>query len=159
MTPHWLGDRCRQVSTWWRISLISAFEVTFAPSSSNRSRSCCLGLRRRAAGTGTTGTGTKGTAARSPTACGQCRYVGGRPRLAHGRLAGVSRWGKPLLAKLAVHDREQSSYTFVNRSGIKMRQISGRELRQLIENGLVDILETRSKFREEITRARQQGDD
>lgn len=66
---------------------------------------------------------------------------------------------KPLLAKLAVHDREQASYTFVNRSGIKMRQLSGRELRQLIENGLVDILETRSKFREETTRARVQDED
>jgi Protein of unknown function (DUF1631) len=62
----------------------------------------------------------------------------------------------PLLAKLAVHDREQNTYIFVNRSGIKIRQLNRKELLLLIENGLVDILETKSRFREEITRVRQQ---
>ena len=93
-----------------------------------------------------------------PPADSAAMLVGGLD-LPMGAWLGFHDGDKPLLAKLAVHDREQSSYTFVNRSGIKMRQISGRELRQLIESGLVDILETRSKFREEITRARQQGDD
>jgi hypothetical protein len=58
----------------------------------------------------------------------------------------------PLLAKLAVHDREQDQYFFVNREGIKMRQLSTGELMDLVERGLVDILETNSSFRDEVTR-------
>ena len=65
----------------------------------------------------------------------------------------------PLLAKLAVHDREQNNYIFVNRSGIKMRQLNSAELLALMDKGLVDVLETRSSFRDEITRTKQQTDD
>ena len=64
----------------------------------------------------------------------------------------------PLMAKLAVHDPEQDSYIFVNRQGIKMRQISGAELQALIEEGLVDILETRSSFRAEVGEARMRDE-
>lgn len=64
----------------------------------------------------------------------------------------------PLMAKLAVHDPEQDLYIFVNREGIKMRQLSGNELRRLIAADLVDVLETRTSFRGEVRRARE-GDD
>lgn len=65
----------------------------------------------------------------------------------------------PLLAKLAVHDREQNNYIFVNRSGIKMRQLNSQELSALMESGMVDVLETRSSFREEISRKKQHSED
>ena len=65
----------------------------------------------------------------------------------------------PLLAKLAVHDREQNNYIFVNRSGIKMRQLNSQELLALMESGMVDVLETRSSFRDEISRAKQRSRD
>jgi hypothetical protein len=64
----------------------------------------------------------------------------------------------PLMAKLAVHDPEQDLYIFVNREGIKMRQLSGNELRRLMAANLVDVLETRTSFRGEVRRARE-GDD
>ena len=62
----------------------------------------------------------------------------------------------PLMAKLAVHDREQDQYIFVNREGIKMRQLSKPELLKLMDAGLVDILQTNSNFRDEVTQARNQ---
>ena len=65
----------------------------------------------------------------------------------------------PLLAKLAVHDREQDHYIFVNREGIKMRQLSRHELLQLMDAGQVDILEASSNFRDRVTRARDQSDE
>jgi hypothetical protein len=65
----------------------------------------------------------------------------------------------PLLAKLAVHDREQDIYIFVNRSGIKMRQLNSQELLALMASGMVDVLETRSSFRDEISRAKRQSED
>ncbi len=64
----------------------------------------------------------------------------------------------PLLAKLAVHDRAQNTYIFVNRSGIRMRQLNSQELLALMESGMVDVMETRSSFRDEISRAKQQSD-
>jgi len=60
----------------------------------------------------------------------------------------------PLMAKLAVHDREKDNYIFVNREGIKMRDLTTQELVALIDKGMVDILETRSNFKDEITRVR-----
>ena len=65
----------------------------------------------------------------------------------------------PLLAKLAVHDREMDRYIFVNRSGIKMRQLNREELQKLIDQSLVDVLETRSSFRDEIARVKQHSKD
>lgn len=63
----------------------------------------------------------------------------------------------PLLAKLAVHDREQDNYIFVNRSGIKMRELNTQELLALVEKGLVEILESSSHFRDEVTRVKTQS--
>ena len=64
----------------------------------------------------------------------------------------------PLMAKLAVHDPEQNTYTFVDRNGIKLRQLSREELHALIDKGMIDILEKRSSFREQVSR-RTQGSD
>ena len=65
----------------------------------------------------------------------------------------------PIMARLAVHDREQGSYIFVNRQGIKLRQLSTDELTRLIDQGQVELLETRSNFREAVRRARNEQDD
>lgn len=64
---------------------------------------------------------------------------------------------KPLMARLAVHDREQDNFIFVNRSGIKVRELSGPELLALMEEGMVDILESRSNFRDEISRVKNRS--
>lgn len=64
----------------------------------------------------------------------------------------------PLMARLAVYDLEEDQYIFVNRQGVKMRQISRMELLSLIDNGLVDILETNSNFREEVAEVRKNLD-
>ena len=61
----------------------------------------------------------------------------------------------PIMAKLAVHDRKLNSYIFVNREGVKLRQHTKEELTRLIDQGVVDILETRSNFREDVDRARR----
>tara|TARA_R110002110_G_C13470513_1_gene720824 strand:+ start:61609 stop:63924 length:2316 start_codon:yes stop_codon:yes gene_type:complete len=59
----------------------------------------------------------------------------------------------PTMAKLAVHDREQDHYIFVNREGIKLRQLSRKELLKLMSDGLVDVLETNTRFREVVNKA------
>ena len=64
----------------------------------------------------------------------------------------------PLMARLAVHDPEDDYYIFVNRKGVKMRQVSRQELLKLIDDGLVDILETNSNFRDEVTEVRKNLD-
>jgi hypothetical protein len=64
----------------------------------------------------------------------------------------------PLLARLAVHDPEDDYYIFVNRKGVKMRQLGKQELLNLIDKDLVDILETNSSFREEVTEGRKDLD-
>jgi hypothetical protein len=50
----------------------------------------------------------------------------------------------PLLARLAVHDPTQDSYIFVNRDGVKLRELSGRELQRLFDDDIVDMLELRA---------------
>ncbi|MEH6634279.1 MAG: DUF1631 family protein [Halioglobus sp.] len=65
----------------------------------------------------------------------------------------------PLMAKLAVHDRKRDNYIFVNREGIKMRELSKRMLLKLMDDGLVDILQTSSNFRDKVTLARTQLDE
>jgi hypothetical protein len=72
-------------------------------------------------------------------------------RIPMGTWLGFHDGDTPLMAKLAVHDREQDSYIFVNREGIKMRSLNKRELLNLMENNLVDILEARSNFRDPVT--------
>lgn len=63
----------------------------------------------------------------------------------------------PIMAKLAVYDPRRDNYIFVNRKGIALRELSRAELRALMDQGLVDILETRSYFRDEVARAREEG--
>jgi hypothetical protein len=60
----------------------------------------------------------------------------------------------PIMAKLAVYDPRRDNYIFVNRKGIALRELNRAELLALMDQGLVDILETRSYFREEVERAR-----
>ncbi len=64
----------------------------------------------------------------------------------------------PLMARLAVHDPEEGYYIFVNRNGVKMRQVSSLELHKLIDRGLVEILETNSNFRDVVTEVRKNLD-
>ena len=64
----------------------------------------------------------------------------------------------PLMAKLAVHDPQQNTYIFVDRNGIKLRQLSREQLHELIDKGMIDILEKRSSFRDQVRR-RTQGPD
>ncbi len=79
-------------------------------------------------------------------------------QLAMGAWLGFHDGDTPIMARLAVHDREQGSYIFVNREGIKLRQLSSGELASLIDQGLVDILETRSNFREAVRRVRNESE-
>ena len=65
----------------------------------------------------------------------------------------------PMMAKLAVHDSQQDNYIFVNREGIKLRELSKRQLIKLIDDGLVDILQTQSSFRDTVARARYQSEE
>ena len=65
----------------------------------------------------------------------------------------------PMMAKLAVHDRQEDNYIFVNREGIKMRELSKRQLIELMDNGLVDILQTESNFRDKVTRERHKSEE
>ena len=62
------------------------------------------------------------------------------------------------MARLAVHDLEGDYYIFVNRKGVKMRQITRLELLKLIDDGMVDILEAHSNFRDEVTEVRKNLD-
>ena len=66
---------------------------------------------------------------------------------------------KPLMAKLAVHDREKDNYIFVNRQGIKMLQLSKQVLLQMMDDGLVDILQTSSTFRDKVTQAQRRAEE
>jgi hypothetical protein len=59
------------------------------------------------------------------------------------------------LARLAVYNREHNQYIFVDRYGMKTRQLRGQQLMLLVARGLADILETRSRFREHVGRAQQ----
>ena len=63
----------------------------------------------------------------------------------------------PMMAKLAVYDPRRDNYILVNRKGIAMRELSGAELRALMDEGLVDVLEARSDFRDQVARAREEG--
>ncbi len=61
----------------------------------------------------------------------------------------------PLLAKLAMHDAVRRLVIFVNRKGVELRRLDEEQYLALIDGGLVDILETRSNFRDEVERARR----
>jgi hypothetical protein len=64
----------------------------------------------------------------------------------------------PLMAKLAVHDTEDDYFIFVNRKGVKMRKVSRLELLKLIDEGMVDILQTNSNFRNAVSEIRKNLD-
>ena len=64
----------------------------------------------------------------------------------------------PLMAKLAAHDLEGDFYIFVNREGVKMRQLTKLKLLDLIDRGMIDILETSSNFRKKVTEVRKNLD-
>jgi hypothetical protein len=64
----------------------------------------------------------------------------------------------PMMARLAVHDTDHDNFVFVNRKGIKIRQASLREMLSLIDQGLLEILETKSNFKEEVTEVRKKMD-
>ena len=64
-----------------------------------------------------------------------------------------------VLARLAVYNREQNEYIFVDRHGIKTRQLSGKELMIIMTRGLMDILEARSRFKDEVTLAQKQAEE
>lgn len=61
----------------------------------------------------------------------------------------------PLLAKLAMHDKVRRLLIFVNRKGIELRRLHEDEYMELLQDGQVDILETKTNFREQVERARQ----
>lgn len=62
-----------------------------------------------------------------------------------------------ILARLAVYDRAQDNYLFVDRFGMKLRQLDGQDLLLIMARGLLDILEARSRFRDEVAQAQQQA--
>ena len=82
-----------------------------------------------------------------------------RFKLGMGSWLGFHDGDKPLLAKLAAHDREHDKFIFVNRNGIKMRDLSREELHALMKKGQVEILESRSSFKEEDKHARSEYND
>jgi len=112
------------------------------------------GARREAAPAADTATAdSPGTAASPAKSSAQQNQF----ELPMGAWLGFHDGDTPLLAKLAVHDREQDNYIFVNRSGIKMRELNRAELLALVEKGLVEILESSSHFRDEVTRVKTQS--
>ena len=60
-----------------------------------------------------------------------------------------------VLARLAVHDRAKNEYLFVDRYGMKVRQLNARALLLILSRGLIDILEARSRFRDEVALAQK----
>jgi hypothetical protein len=58
-----------------------------------------------------------------------------------------------ILARLAVYNRQKNDYIFVDRHGMKVRQLSAKELLIIMTRGLTDILEARSRFKDEVIQA------
>ncbi|MEM1152834.1 MAG: DUF1631 family protein [Pseudomonadota bacterium] len=57
-----------------------------------------------------------------------------------------------VLARLAVHLQESDTYVFVNRLGERVRELSGDELVIVLTRGLIDIVESRARFAEDLAR-------
>ncbi|MEP1593614.1 MAG: DUF1631 family protein [Halieaceae bacterium] len=98
----------------------------------------------------------------SPNAEASARDIttsSGEIQLPMGAWLGFHDGDTPIMARLAVHDREQGDFIFVNREGIKLRQLSSEALASLIDRGQVDILETRSNFRDAVRLARNERDE
>jgi hypothetical protein len=64
----------------------------------------------------------------------------------------------PMMARLAVQDPEADHFIFVNRKGVKVRQVSGQEFLDLIDRKLVEILETSTNFRDAVSEVRKNRD-
>lgn len=64
----------------------------------------------------------------------------------------------PLMARFAVHDPEEDNFIFVNRRGIKLRQLSKNELLRLIDDDMVEILQRSSDFRDEVSEIKKKQD-
>jgi Protein of unknown function (DUF1631) len=79
----------------------------------------------------------------------------GRPELPMGTWLGFHDTDPPLLAKLALHDKVRRLLIFVNRKGIELRRLEEEQYFELIQSGLVDILEAKNNFREQVERARE----
>jgi hypothetical protein len=63
----------------------------------------------------------------------------------------------PLMAKLVTYEAEQDNYIFVDREGKKLRDVSGKEMHRLMDETLVEVLHTRSTFRDDVHRERNKS--
>ena len=63
------------------------------------------------------------------------------------------------MAKLATYEAEQDNYIFADREGKKLREVGGEEMRKLMDQTLVEVLQTRSTFREDVHRERNKNKD
>ncbi len=64
----------------------------------------------------------------------------------------------PMMARLAVHDPAEDRYIFVNRKGMKMRELTKAQLLRLIDDGQVDILQRSADFRDRLVDVRRAYD-
>jgi hypothetical protein len=78
-------------------------------------------------------------------------------KLPIGAWIGFHDGNSPLMAKLATYDAEQDSYLFVNREGKKLREVGGEEMGKLMGQSLVEVLQSRSTFREDVNRERNKN--
>jgi hypothetical protein len=76
---------------------------------------------------------------------------GGPADLPMGAWLGFHDGETPLLAKVAVHDPQRDMYVLVNRQGLKLLEVSRPDLLSLMDQGLVEILETSSSFRKQVS--------
>ena len=63
----------------------------------------------------------------------------------------------PLMAKLVTYEAEQDNYIFVDREGKKLRDVPGKEMHRLMDQTLVEVLHTRSTFRDDVHRERNKN--
>jgi hypothetical protein len=74
-----------------------------------------------------------------------------------GAWVGFHDGNSPLMAKLATYETEQDNYLFVDREGKKLREVGGEEMSKLMDQTLVEVLQTRSTFREDVHRERNKN--
>jgi hypothetical protein len=65
---------------------------------------------------------------------------------------------KPMMGRLAVHDPVEDQFVFVNRKGFKLRSLTHAQLLELIDDGLVDILQRSSNLRDQVIEVRNSLD-
>jgi hypothetical protein len=80
---------------------------------------------------------------------------GKMPGLPMGSWLGFHDGETPLLARVAVHDPQRDVFIFVNREGIKLREVTRQDLLTLMEQGQVEVLESRNNFQQQVMQARQ----